>query len=144
MHYTSLLLCILNSPADPIQLIGWNCLNIRNERIDLWCCIHAEQLLTFDDVYHDVSWPGIIRWACVIGAMRKLHLLHDEYRAVSPHLESNARFVIIVYHTCFAVPEYVAGRFRGCHKLAFQTQTGALFHMEIRTTWYHRVRLCDV
>lgn len=133
-----------DSPTDPIQLIGRNCLNIRNERMDLWCCIHAQQLLTLDDVYHDMSRPGIIRRACVIGAVRKLHLLHNEYWTVSLHLESNTRFVIIVYHTYSTIPEYVVGRFRGCHQLAFQTQAGALFHMEIRTTWYHRVRFRDV
>lgn len=101
-------------------------------------------MLTFDDLYHYMSRSGVVRYARIIGAVRKLYLLHDKHRTIFLQLESLAGFVVVVYHTFVAIPEYVARWFRGSHYLAFQTKAWALLYVEIWSTWYYRICFCDV
>lgn len=93
---------------------------------------------------HDVSRPSVARLASVIGTMIRLDFVHHQNGSVLRRLDPDPRLVVVVDHPTLSVPKDEAGRLRGSHQLAFQAQTGALLHVEIRPPWDRRVRLGDV
>jgi len=94
-------------------------------------------------MHHDGRRLGVAGRTRVVTVVRKLRLVHRQNGTVQRELHVHAG-LLVIYHAILTIPEDVQRLFRGRHKLAFQTQAGALLHVKIGRARYYRVRLRDL